>query len=487
MRDSAPIPTLCAVLSAMLLAACWTEEPWAGDAELRRGPFSGADAPLSPLAQRAVGATAAFDATPEDPEASQALLDIYAEIYRTKWPILATPTNRVYAEVEARVYDRAEAGDRAFLEALMVASFGPYGQSAEGSEGYADMLWALFERAPLRTLEVLERIGEERRERLMQKFYTRPPHAYDFVSIGQVLRTEWPQKASAEVQRILAAIGEGPVSDSDVSPLARELREALLVFDEDPGNTEARETALRAFDLMYGSAGWERSPESARFSRETTGRMQRLAELGDPAFLRALMRAGDGPYGQTTAGAEKIQEGLWTLLSRRPQQTLDVLAGLSGRQRQWLVDFVYTRPARDGLDFVLLEDELGNVTVPAGLEQEVKRIRRAVETLAYGVAPAKAREHVELALAAAARGPAGYEDAVREYESAVALGPGWAYLHEQLGLLHMTNGHVPEALTSFETYLAMDPPDHPRNLNQLRLLIETLKEEQERPASADPY
>ena len=55
MRDSAPIPTLCAVLSAMLLAACWASS--ADDAELRSGPFSGADAPLSPLAQRAVEAS----------------------------------------------------------------------------------------------------------------------------------------------------------------------------------------------------------------------------------------------------------------------------------------------------------------------------------------------------------------------------------------------------------------------------------------------
>jgi tetratricopeptide (TPR) repeat protein len=409
--------------------------------------FSGDDATLTPLATKAVAAMAALETAPDDPNLRRELLELHEEIYQSDWPILATPTNRVYADVQSRVYDLAETGDGASIESLMTASFGPYGQSSEGSEGYSEMLWALLEKDPIPTVLVLSEIGEQKRASLMERIYAQPSHDYDFAGIA--------------------------------GKLASQTAEWLLILDENHEDTEARAAGLIAFELLFSLPGWERfSPDTTTNVGQAIGLARRFAEGGDAAFLKALMRASMGPYGASTAeGGEWTNEILWTLLTRRTQLTLDALAKFTGEDRRFLVEQVYTRPVHDGFDFVSIEKNLSAATIPAGLEQGSKQIIEAVAGEARVVAPPDAREHVKLAEAAAARGETGYKDAVREYKAAIQLAPDWLDLHHRLGVLHYKHNHPREAIDTFTTYLEMDPPVHPRILNQVGLLVENLKEE----------
>jgi hypothetical protein len=161
------------------------------------------------MARRASELMAALDRSPEDQYYRGEFWEIVIEIYQADWPIVKSPTNRIYSEALVRADRFARAGDGSFLEAVMMASLGPYGESAEGSEGFRHILWVNLEINPTLTPAVLYEIGSGNRARLMQRWYDYAPHDYDFAKIAQELGTaEWPEEIEADVGRLVEVAEE---------------------------------------------------------------------------------------------------------------------------------------------------------------------------------------------------------------------------------------------------------------------------------------
>ncbi len=492
------------MLLGIALASCSQAAPPEQAApEADAAPTSGnpawTEGALSPLAERATDLMAKLEAEPDHQGLQGAFQEVLQKIYAAEWPNLATPTNRVYGDALHRAYVYAEAGDGAFLEAIMMASFGPYGATAEGSEGFREMLWGLFEQNPSLTIAVLLEIGEENRRRLVDNIYTDARHDYDFAKIARELQVEWPDEIREDVGRIIAAlIGsmaetasteglgdtaavDAKLTDDETLQLARQADDDLATWAENPKNTDALQAFFAAFDRIYTTedVSWARmSPATGQAVGRLLLRVSGYAEEGRPEFLRALIRAGMGPYGQQTAeGGEWTNELCWTAMERDLQATLDVLAGIPPGEREPILASIYLQPVHDAFDFVRLEQRLREAKVADGMQDTVQRMLAAIEPLALQVAPPEARRHVRRGAAAAKRGRRRYQEAIEEYRLAIEMAPYWTELHLDLGLIYMKRGENADAIESFNRYLEMEPRRAPRDLNQTRLLILKLEEE----------
>ena len=71
----------------------------------------------------------------------------------------------------------------------------------------------------------------------------------------------------------------------------------------------------------------------------------------------------------------------------------------------------------------------------------------------------EARRHFDRGQAAVemAKSPADYEDAVREFEEAMCLAPGWADVYYNLGFLYERMGKYDNSIESFKKYLRLAP------------------------------
>lgn len=163
------------------------------------------DAELTRLADLATELMAELERSPEHQGLQNAFWEVVQEIYRAEWPDTA-PQNVVFNEVLVTADNYARAGDGSMLEAIMMASFGPYGRTAEGSEGFKDILWANLELNPGLTIAVLAEIGSDNCRRLVDEVYTEPPHEYDFAGIAEALRRRWPDQVQADVDRIVSVL-----------------------------------------------------------------------------------------------------------------------------------------------------------------------------------------------------------------------------------------------------------------------------------------
>ena len=121
-------------------------------------------------------------------------------------PLLQT----VPVEMLTRSHRFAKAGDAAFLEALMHASRGWYGRSAEGGEALNEVLWENLAAKPQLTLDVLAQLPPEMRAELIDEVYTAPVHdGFDFVSIAAGIRAaSIPAGLERDAARILATSEE---------------------------------------------------------------------------------------------------------------------------------------------------------------------------------------------------------------------------------------------------------------------------------------
>jgi tetratricopeptide (TPR) repeat protein len=95
----------------------------------------------------------------------------------------------------------------------------------------------------------------------------------------------------------------------------------------------------------------------------------------------------------------------------------------------------------------------------------------------------EAQKHMNRGMAAAeiAKSPAGYEEAIREFEQAVSLAPGWPAPYFNLGCVQKEVGKYQEALGSYRKYLELVPnaPDAEQvqtEIDQLEYKLEKILE-----------
>jgi tetratricopeptide (TPR) repeat protein len=269
----------------------------------------------------------------------------------------------------------------------------------------------------------------------------------------------------------------------ELSRLERETGDALARLDEAPDSKERQEEFLRVFEKIYNYDSDETiALETGGAFWKAHHRVHAYALAGNKTFLKALMASTLGPYG---VGLEVVSERihdemLWKILESDARLTLDALSELPPETRERLVKGVYTRPIHDGFDFAAILKKLSEAEVPDGMRQDVEKIRDVVGPLAEMMAKVeKVRENFEKGKAAAALGPSGYEEAVREFQKVIEAVPEWPEPYDELGMVYLKQGRNAEAVTSLKKYLELNPLTHPRVLNQIRLFILKLEEETE--------
>lgn len=498
--------SVCAVVLGIVLAGCAksTSEPTPvaalppDPATLSAQPPD--DGTLSPLAVRAADLMRRLESTPDHMGLHGAFWEVVLEIYRAEWPNLDTPTNRVYAQALQTAYAYADAGDGSFLEAIMMASFGPYGETAEGAEGFTEMLWALFERNPTLTIAVLAEVSPEDRQRLVDEVYTVPPHEYDFATIVDALQSEWPAEVAPHVHRIITELallsgasdastpGASSLTDAEALQLAQLAQELLGTWEDSATASKSHKQFFAAFDRLYGSTGWVRfSPDTTTAAGRILVQVGEHANAGRPEFVRALMRATQGPYGSTMAeGGEWTNELCWIALEHGVDATLAVLADMSPDERKVLLETVYLQPVHDSFDFLGIERALRDAKAPAGMEEGLQRMLAVVEVAARQIAPPDARLHVKRGAAAAKRGRRHYKEAVEEYRLAIELAPYWPDPHYALGRVFKKHGDNFDALASFTAYLELQPHITPRRLTEVQTYIRALEKKLAPPPPPPP-
>jgi len=97
--------------------------------------------------------------------------------------------------------------------------------------------------------------------------------------------------------------------------------------------------------------------------------------------------------------------------------------------------------------------------------------------------PREARKHMNRGMAAAemAKSPAEYEEAIREFEQAVRLAPGWPAPYFNLGCVQKEAGKYQEAMDNYQKYLELAPnaPDADRvqaEIDQIEYKLEKASE-----------
>ena len=97
--------------------------------------------------------------------------------------------------------------------------------------------------------------------------------------------------------------------------------------------------------------------------------------------------------------------------------------------------------------------------------------------------PREAQKHMNRGMAAAemAKSPAEYEEAIREFEKAVRLAPGWPAPYFNLGYVQNEAGNYEEALNNYRKYLKLVPnaPDAEqvqKEIDQIEYRLEKVSE-----------
>lgn len=115
----------------------------------------------------------------------------------------------------------------------------------------------------------------------------------------------------------------------------------------------------------------------------------------------------------------------------------------------------------------------------------------SVTTLSLGqtTAAEEAKHHFDRGIAAidSANSPAGYEEAIREFEQALKLVPNWADLYYNLGLVQEKAEKYDAAIKSYRQYLKLAPQADDaaqvmRQLNKLEDMLEETARQQQVPS-----
>ncbi len=202
------IRSLGVTLLLFLAAGCSNEY---GNPQPRdNGPTQGlatsaaTDPELSDLALRAQTVLSQLATQPDSSELREELLSVFNDIYREEWGAISPDTHFIYGDVLVAGQSYAVAGDQPFLMAIVEASFGPYGQTAEGSGWLNELLWENLETDPQSTVNVLGELQPEHRALLIKNEYTKPVHdGFDFARIeAGLVSAQVPEGLREEVQRI---------------------------------------------------------------------------------------------------------------------------------------------------------------------------------------------------------------------------------------------------------------------------------------------
>lgn len=163
--------------------------------------------------EAAVAATALLDsltARPESTRLRRRFLQLFRTVFVEEVGDADPGLEAVPGLVLTRVDQFAQAGDSAFLDALMGAALGWYGRTAEGGEWLNEILWEnLVVNAQL-TVTRLDRLPANVRGQLVERVYTRPVHdGFDFAAVVTQLESATvPASMEADVRRILVVARE---------------------------------------------------------------------------------------------------------------------------------------------------------------------------------------------------------------------------------------------------------------------------------------
>jgi len=156
-----------------------------------RAGFTGYSNPAGDLARRSDDVLAKLDESPDNfglLEQFWTVFDLaYLEPGYASSPTLGQEEHFSFGNLLARASQYAEDGSSESLEKVMHAELGPFGETAEGGERISEYLWNILEVQMQLTLDVLARLSEGQRVRVVEDVYLQPVHdgfAFDEVAEG---------------------------------------------------------------------------------------------------------------------------------------------------------------------------------------------------------------------------------------------------------------------------------------------------------------
>ena len=161
--------------------------------------------PLSPLAKEVQQLLQTMEVPVVSREVQSQFLVVFEKIYEMDHGVISPATNGIYGDAYKKAHKLALSGQPEFLRALMKASRGPYGRSAEGSEWINEMLWENFENQVQLTIDVLSQLDAEERNEIVQQQYMHPVHdGFNFKKIQVGIQdASVPENIKTEIKEIL--------------------------------------------------------------------------------------------------------------------------------------------------------------------------------------------------------------------------------------------------------------------------------------------
>lgn len=153
------------------------------------------------------------------------------------WSIITEATYKIYGDMLIQADRLARGGSTACLKAIMLASFGSFVRTSEGSEWIDEILWAIFQDHTQLSLNALTELPDAARHKLINEVYTNPIHdEYDFTKILAALQhATLPANLQQVVPKIIAVVERNAAAnakrqiDSKVGVVYRDHRNKLLL------------------------------------------------------------------------------------------------------------------------------------------------------------------------------------------------------------------------------------------------------------------
>lgn len=163
---------------------------------------------LSPLAEEAQQLLHTMEVPTVSREVKNEFLAVFTRIYETDHGVISPATNGIYGNAYEKAHTLALSGQAEFLRALMKASRGPYGRSAEGSEWISEMLWENLESQAQLTIDVLSQLDAKERKEIVQQQYMHPVHdGFNFKKIKVGIQdASVPENIKIEIREILELV-----------------------------------------------------------------------------------------------------------------------------------------------------------------------------------------------------------------------------------------------------------------------------------------
>ncbi|HEX9757347.1 MAG TPA: hypothetical protein VGB26_06055 [Nitrospiria bacterium] len=146
----------------------------------------------------------------DNPKIKNKFLDLFRGVYSTQDAGEKPQTHFVYSDTYRITNAYALLGNKEFLRALMEASQGPYGRSAEGEEWINEMLWENLEAQTQLSIDILSEVPKNLRDDLMKRVYTAPVRdEFNFQEIQKNLNNiSIPVNIQKEVGQIQKVVNE---------------------------------------------------------------------------------------------------------------------------------------------------------------------------------------------------------------------------------------------------------------------------------------